>query len=218
MKIRFINCSLFCAVLCLCAGCVSTRENVLGREQSAVRLRSMQGMTLETQDLNLVLRSTISTLQDFGFILEQADEVLGMVSGTAFPSGAKISVIARLRGERVYVRANIQHNMHPVEDPAVYQRFYNALAQSMFLTANLEEVQPPDAAQNVGELFGGTPTAAAPTVHASAQPTQTAAPNQPAKTAHPQFQRTNGRPQTRTQTQTMTTQPVQTTRKAKRTF
>ncbi|MGN0844030.1 MAG: hypothetical protein ACI4QT_02265 [Kiritimatiellia bacterium] len=133
---RFFFVSVFC--LALCSGCVSTKQNVLGKDVSSVNIRSMQGMYLDTTDTDLVLRSTVSTLQDFGFILTQADRFFGMISGTAFPSGASISVIVRPRNKRTYVRANIQHNLRQVQDPEVYRRFYRALAQSMFLTANLE--------------------------------------------------------------------------------
>ena len=144
---------LFAATLCLalCSGCASTKQNVLGKDVSSVKIRSIQGMYLETDDTDLVLRSTVSTLQDFGFILTQADRFFGMISGIAFPSGANISIIVRPRGNRTYVRANIQYNLRTVQDPEAYRRLYNALAQSMFLTANLEmdtaEETPDPAAQ-----------------------------------------------------------------------
>ena len=56
---------LFAATLCLalCSGCASTKQNVLGKDVSSVKIRSIQGMYLETDDTDLVLRSIVSTLK-----------------------------------------------------------------------------------------------------------------------------------------------------------
>jgi hypothetical protein len=36
----------------------------------------------------------------------------------------------------VLVRANAQYNLQAIEDPELYQRFFVALSQSMFLAAH----------------------------------------------------------------------------------
>lgn len=143
-------------------------------------------MTFETQDYDLVIRSVVSTLQDFGCILEQSDEEAGIFSGTTYPSGAKICVVVRPYGDRVYVRANMQHNMQPVEDPAVYQRFYNALSQSMFLSTSLDEKQPPGVVQPEADGSGRKPATTAQT-----QASRQALPGQTALAAKPQNQSAN---------------------------
>ena len=41
--------------------------------------------------------------------------------------------------DQMTVRANAQYNVTPIQDPAPYQSFFNALSKSMFLQAHLEE-------------------------------------------------------------------------------
>lgn len=120
-------------------GCTTpTHKSVFGDAQSAIQLRSIQGRVFATEDLNRVLRAAVATLQDFGFIVEQANEYVGVISGTAFPSGARINVYAFQKDKNTVVRVNVQHELQAVKDPIVYQRFFNALSQSLFLAANLE--------------------------------------------------------------------------------
>ncbi len=81
---------------------------------------------------------TISTLQDLGFVVDKADGTLGSVSATKLERYAlRMTVTVRPRGEtQTLVRANAQFNIHAVEDPEPYQKFFDALAQAMFLTAH----------------------------------------------------------------------------------
>ncbi|HMN40154.1 MAG TPA: hypothetical protein PKE29_04865 [Phycisphaerales bacterium] len=79
----------------------------------------------------------MATLQDLGFVVDQADPVLGTVSGTKLNGYAlKMTVTVRDRNQQqVLVRANAQYNLDAVEDPEPYQQFFVALQKSMFLTA-----------------------------------------------------------------------------------
>ena len=88
------------------------------------------------------MRSAISTLQDLDFIVDNADLLLGSVSGTKFgKSGTKMyqlkmTVSVRPRGgKQMVVRANAQYNLEAIEDPKPYQDFFTALGKSLFLTA-----------------------------------------------------------------------------------
>ncbi len=76
-------------------------------------------------------------MQDLGFVIDKADNVLGSVSGTKLDGyQLRMTVTVRPRGEtQLIVRANAQYNLTAVEDPEPYQQFFAALQRSMFLTA-----------------------------------------------------------------------------------
>jgi hypothetical protein len=83
------------------------------------------------------MRAVIATLQDLGFVVDKAAASLGIVSATRLSGYVlKMTVSVRTRGEtQVLVRANAQYNLQAIEDPELYQRFFVALSQSMFLAA-----------------------------------------------------------------------------------
>ena len=124
-------------LLMVCACAPSTRQ-VLETQESEVRLRSIQSRVFDTPDQNRTMRTVIATLQDLGFVVDKANASLGLVSATKLSGYVlKMTVSVRPRGEaQVLVRANAQYNIQAVEDPEPYQRFFAALAQSMFLTAH----------------------------------------------------------------------------------
>ena len=69
--------------LSLLGGCASTNQRILDTgDETQLQKRSYQSRTFETADKEKVLRATISTLQDLGFIIDRADLTLGSVSGT----------------------------------------------------------------------------------------------------------------------------------------
>ena len=80
----------------------------------------------------------MATLQDLGFVVDNADELLGTVSATKLDRYAlRMTVTVRSRGQRQsLVRANAQYQLRAVEDPEPYQQFYAALEKAMFLTAH----------------------------------------------------------------------------------
>lgn len=140
---------LILASVCLLAtGCqMSSKQQVLATSQSQVGLRSIQTRAFDTREKNKTLRTIIATLQDLGFIVDKADEVLGTVSATKLDGyQLRMTVTVRPRGEtQILVRASAQY--HPlgggaataVEDPQPYQDFFTALGKSMFLTAQSVE-------------------------------------------------------------------------------
>jgi len=124
-------------LLMVCACAPPTRQ-VLETPESEVRLRSIQSRIFETTDTTKTLRAVIAALQDLGFVVDKANASLGVVSATKLSGYVlRITVSVRPRGEsQVLVRANAQYNIQAVEDPEPYQRFFDALAQSMFLAAH----------------------------------------------------------------------------------
>lgn len=129
--------------IALLTGCATTNDRVLDvGDQTQLQKRSYQSRTFETADKEKVMRASISTLQDLGFVIDRADLVLGSVSGTKVSTNQmiKITVSARPKGtDRMLVRANAQFNVTPIEDPKHYQDFFASLEKSLFLTAHAGE-------------------------------------------------------------------------------
>lgn len=120
------------------AGCVNKPNEQIMAGANQVELRSYQTRAFDTTDKAMMLRTIIATLQDLGFVIDQADEDIGAVTGTKI-SGYQIrmTVITRPRGEtQLMVRANAYYNVDPIEDPIPYQDFFTSLSKSLFLTAH----------------------------------------------------------------------------------
>ena len=119
--------------------CAPSTKQVLATKGSQVKLRSIQSRAFYTTDRDKMLRTVIATLQDLGFIVDKADNVLGAVSATKLERYTlRMTVSVRPRGEsQLLVRANAQYNITAVEDPEPYQQFFDALSQAIFLTAHL---------------------------------------------------------------------------------
>lgn len=129
------------------SGCTSSKEQLLKMDESQVQLRSMQTRAFDTTEKDKMLRTVISTLQDLGYIVNEANEVIGTVSARTTHIKYKflekkkypllITVTVRPRGEtQLLVRANAQYNQKAVENPLVYQNFFTVLEKSIFLTAH----------------------------------------------------------------------------------
>jgi len=124
--------------LLIALGCATTQQRLLDSDQSQVQLRSIQSRAFDTTDKSKTLRTVIATLQDLGFVIDKADDVLGTVSATKLNYYAlKMTVSVRPRGEtQLIVRANAQYALKPVTEPKPYQDFFVALEKAMFLTAH----------------------------------------------------------------------------------
>jgi len=128
-----------CALLLILGACqTDSRQQVLLTDKSQVELRAVQTRAFDTTDKMLTLRNVIATLQDLGFVVDKADETLGMVSATKLSGYAmRMTITIRSRGAtQIAVRASAQYNLSAVSDAAPYQQFFAALEKAMFLTAN----------------------------------------------------------------------------------
>ena len=119
-------------------GCQSSRRQLLQVDSSAVKLRSIQTRVFDTTDRITTLRTVMATLQDLGFVIDSADDVIGTVSATKLDRyQLRMTVTVRPHGQaQILVRANAQFNLQAVEDPGPYQQFFEALGKAMFLAAH----------------------------------------------------------------------------------
>ena len=133
---RILAAVIATSILIGLSGCATPKKQLMKMETSQVKLRSMQTRAFDTTDEKKTLRSVISTLQDFDFLIDEANKVLGVVSATRRTDWLQITVTVRPKGEtQVFVRANMEYKQKGVEDPSVYQKFFTYLEKSMFLTA-----------------------------------------------------------------------------------
>ena len=138
---KIANFTIVTCLISIClsvCGCGSSRNQVLAAEESQVKLRSMQSRLFDTTDKRKTLRTAMATLQDLGFVIDEADDVLGTVSATKLDRYAvRITISVRPHGNtQMLVRANAQYNLKAIEDPEPYQQFFAAFAKAMFLTAH----------------------------------------------------------------------------------
>ena len=124
-------------VLIMLISCAPSTKQVLATKESQVKLRAIQTRVFDTKDRDKMLRTVIATLQDLGFIVDKADNVLGAVSATKLNRYTlRMTVSVRPHGKtQLLVRANAQYNIAAVENPEPYQQFFDALSKAIFLTA-----------------------------------------------------------------------------------
>ncbi len=121
------------------AGCqIDSRQQILASSNTQAAQRAISTRVFDTADRAKTFQAVISTLQDLGFVVDRADNILGTVSATRYGGGlVRFTVTIRAGGEaRTIVRASGQLNQYELSDPAPFQRFFDALSQSLFLQAN----------------------------------------------------------------------------------
>ena len=119
------------------SGCRTTREHLLDAGVNQAQLRSIQSRVFDTSDRDATLRAVIATLQDLDFLIDDADDQLGVVSATKLARYTlSVSVLVRSHGEHQHrVRVNMQYREKPVQEPEHYQRFFSSLEKALFLSA-----------------------------------------------------------------------------------
>ena len=119
------------------SACAGKQINILETNEPQVKLRSMQSRVFDITDQNLLLRTIIATFQDLGFVIDDAEESLGTVSGTKRSGySLRMTVSIRPRGtQQIIVRSSIQFNLQTIEEPEPYQYFFSTLSKALFLEA-----------------------------------------------------------------------------------
>jgi hypothetical protein len=129
------------AVLGLAAACSSPKPATepLAPAEEQAKIRALQSRSFDIADRNQAVRGVIAALQDLGFIIERANDALGLVTAARFAEpnyydvmGITVTVLPQ-EGGKMLVRANAIYNNAPVTDPKVYQNFFATLERSLFL-------------------------------------------------------------------------------------
>ncbi len=123
-------------------GCATPapQPELLAPNEAQMKIRSLQTRTFDLHDRTHTMRAVIAALQDLGFIIERANDALGLVTAARFAEPnfydvISVTVIVRPEGEtRLAVRANAIYNNKPIDDPKVYQNFFATLERSLFIT------------------------------------------------------------------------------------
>lgn len=122
----------------LLVACQATEKELLKPPEEQAALRAMQSRVYDTPDEQEMLRAAIATMQDLGFVIDDANSSMGIVSATRLQGRqARLMVTIRKQSEnRLVVRASIQVGITTVTDPEVYQQFFASLSKGIFLTAH----------------------------------------------------------------------------------
>jgi hypothetical protein len=130
------------ATMLIMQGCETPQptQDLLAPTEAQMKMRSFQTRTFDVKDRQLAMRGVIAALQDLGFIIERANDALGLVTAARFAEpnyydvvGITVTVRQETEG-RMMIRANAIHNNKPIEDPKVYQNFFATLERSLFVT------------------------------------------------------------------------------------
>ena len=115
---------------------------LLAPTEEQMKLRNIQTRNFDVSDRMVAMRAVIAALQDLGFIIERANEPLGLVTGARFAEPnfydvVGITVTVRTLNEKqTTIRANAIFNNQPVTDPEVYRNFFATLERSLFIGRN----------------------------------------------------------------------------------
>ena len=136
MTARPVIALVFLAVVL--SGCVTPAPPDVTGAGSQLETREIQTREYDTLDKAMTLRSVISTLQDLGFVVDNADLELGTVTATRMDKYTmRMTVTVREKGaKRISVRVNARIGEENITDPDTYQDFFVALDKAMFLTLN----------------------------------------------------------------------------------
>ncbi len=118
------------------AACATTNQTALDSKASQVATRNYQTRSFDTNDKLNVMNNIVATMQDLGFVIEKVDKDIGTISGFSFTNQTTMTVSVRSKGNSILVRANASKGTKAITEPLAYQNFFNALSQSLFLTAN----------------------------------------------------------------------------------
>jgi hypothetical protein len=128
-------------VLAMAQGCAAPQPSpdLLAPTEAQMKIRSVQTRSFDMTDRQAAMRGVIAALQDLGFIIERANEPLGLVTAARFAEpnfydvvGVTVTVRPEAEG-RMMIRANAIYNNKPIEDPKVYQNFFATLERSLFI-------------------------------------------------------------------------------------
>lgn len=140
---RLATCALLISLgLGGCASPPPEPENLLAPTDAQMQIRNLQTRTFDVADRRTAMRGVIAALQDLGFIIERANEPLGMVTGARFAEPRYYDVVGvtvtvrTLNESQTTIRVNAIFNNEPIMDPEVYRNFFATLERALFIGRN----------------------------------------------------------------------------------
>ena len=134
--------ALLAHTLTACTSPPEPPPDLFAPDSAQTQLRNMQTRTFDVADRNQAIRGVIAALQDLGFIIERANEPLGLITAARFAEprwvdvvGVTVTVRPQENGQML-IRANAIFNNEPIDDPLLYQNFFATLERSMFAVRN----------------------------------------------------------------------------------
>ncbi|MBY0337085.1 MAG: hypothetical protein K2X11_10755 [Acetobacteraceae bacterium] len=136
----------------LAAACAPTAEQqaaALSPVAAAVDLRARQSRRFDTSDQALMMQSVVAALQDLGFQIDESRPQHGIVvasrvqgwrtraQSVLLPSADRRALVLRVTFQRMMARPGAMLALgETLDDPELYQGFFERVAQSAFLTAH----------------------------------------------------------------------------------
>ena len=143
MQPRSVRLALLSAFLaCACASPPEPPSTLLAPDSQQAALRAMQTRSFDVSDRQQAMRGVIAALQDLGFIIERANEPLGLVTAARFAEPSYVDVVGvtvtvrPLAADKMEIRANAIYNNQPITDAKVYQNFFATLERALFAGRN----------------------------------------------------------------------------------
>ncbi len=125
------------------------QANAFAPTASAVAMRARQSRRFDTSSLSLMMQAALGALQDLGFTIEESQSEAGVIVGSKIAGGrirAQVSIrpvpnqnasIVRVTFQRIVPRPGAMLALgETLDDPLLYQGFFERIAQSAFLTAH----------------------------------------------------------------------------------
>lgn len=142
MQTTILYAGVFLAGTLFLHGCTApeVKQDLFAPTDAQMKIRSLQTRTFDLTDRNAAIRGAIASLQDLGFIIERANEGLGLVTAARFAEPNYydvVTVTVTVRHDspkKMSIRANAIYNNKPIDDPKVYQNFFAALQRTLFLS------------------------------------------------------------------------------------
>ncbi len=125
-----------------CASPPKEPTELLAPSEEQMKIRNLQTRTFDIADRKVAMRGVISALQDLGFIIERANEPLGLVTAARFAEPRYYDVVGvtvtvrSANATQTTIRVNAIFNNQPITDPAVYRNFFATLERSFFIERN----------------------------------------------------------------------------------
>jgi hypothetical protein len=146
---RYVVIGLGALAACGCAATPAQQVSALSQSDTTTGVRAKQSRRFDTADRALILQSSLGALQDLGFTIDESDAQTGLVVGSKSGGDilrAQIAVrgvpgkpetVVRAVFQRIRPRPGAMIDLgETIDDPLLYQGFFERISQSAFLTAN----------------------------------------------------------------------------------